>query len=399
MALDILKERGVPLDKQTFTWRDFVRPPISKLDDDAFSRVRVILMNGIEAEQLRFLHAAARMNKDLQLPLARVRRVEHLQQACVNWRLGPDHSALETTIGFEQVAIEITAAIAQQEPEPYLAQCYRFGLLEDFDHMYRFAALMDRVEGKDANNILQCYTDVLPGRPTAVEHRAPEDELRNPYDRKRAAPITKLNAYTIMAAEHMTHDYYMVIGPQFADPVARALYAEIATIEEQHVTHYESMIDPYETWLEKWLLHEATEVYNYYSCLEQESNPELKQLWDRFLAFELGQLHFVMDLFKRVEGRDPAEILPSTLPDPIPHASQRTFIRKVLAAEADLRAVGTQFVPKAQEKPDSPSVLYREQLNKEGVPSQIVAASWRWMPGTEAAEQAASLASMEGSVQ
>ena len=51
---------------------------------------------------------------------------------------------------------------------------------------------MDRLEGKDANNILQSYTDILPGRPTAVEHRAPEDDLRRPYDRATAAPITKL---------------------------------------------------------------------------------------------------------------------------------------------------------------------------------------------------------------
>jgi hypothetical protein len=46
------------------------------------------------------------------------------------------------------VAIEVTASIAASEPDPYLAQVYRFGLLEDFDHMYHYSALMDRVEGK-----------------------------------------------------------------------------------------------------------------------------------------------------------------------------------------------------------------------------------------------------------
>lgn len=99
-----------------------------------------------------------------------------------------------TTIAFEQVAIEVTAAIALAEPDPYLAQVYRFGLLEDFDHMYHYSALMDRVEGKDANTLLQSYTDILPGRPTAVEHRAPEDELRHCYDKRSAALITKLHA-------------------------------------------------------------------------------------------------------------------------------------------------------------------------------------------------------------
>src|SRR5688500_16878479 len=273
MSLDLTKEKGVELDKQIFDWRDIVRTPTSKLDDDAFTRVRIILMNGIESEALRFQHSCARMNKDLQLALARVRRVEQHQQTLVNWLLPADLSPLETTIGFEQVAIEVTASVAQHEPDPYLAQGYRFGLLEDFDHMYRYAALMDRVDGGDANTILQSYTDILPGRPTVVEHRAPADDLRRPYDRAQAAPITKLNALTIMAGEHQTHDYYMTIGPMFADPVARQLYAEIASIEEQHVTQYESIIDPRETWLEKWLLHEANEVYNYWSCVEFERNP------------------------------------------------------------------------------------------------------------------------------
>src|SRR4051794_10455112 len=234
MSLNLKAERGAELDKQTFDWKELAGLPYSKLDVDAFTRVRVILMNGIESEAVRFSHACARMNRDLQAPLARIRRVEQHQQTLVNWLNPPDQSPLETTIGYEQVAIEVTASIAQNEPDPYLAQVYRFGLLEDFDHMYRYAALMDRVEGKDANNILQSYTDIRPGRPTAIEHRHPLDDLRRHYDRKTAHPLSKLNALTLVAGEYQTHDYYMHVGPLFSDPIARMLYAEIASIEEQH---------------------------------------------------------------------------------------------------------------------------------------------------------------------
>jgi hypothetical protein len=385
MGLDIFKEKGIPLDKQEFTWRDMVRVPTSKLDDDAFTRVRVILMNGIESEANRFSHAAARMNKDLQLALARVRRVEQHQQTLVNWLLPADLSPLETTIGFEQVAIEVTASLAQNEPDPYLAQTYRFGLLEDFDHMYRYSALFDRVGGGDANNILQNYTDILPGRPTSVEHRAPEDDLRTPYDKTKAAPVSKLNALTLVAAENQTHDYYMTIGPMFADPVARQLYAEIASIEEQHVTQYESLMDPTESWMEKWLLHEAGEVYNYFSCMQYETNPRVKAIWERFLNYELGHLHFVMDIFKKTQKRDLQEILPTSLPEPIAFKSHREFVRKVLKEEVDLRARGTHFIPKKEEDPESPSALYRNQLNSEGSPSDTVSAGYKWNAGTELA--------------
>ena len=384
MSLDLIKEKGIPLEKQKFDWHDIVRVPTSKLDDDAFTRVRIILMNGIESEAVRFQHACARMNKDLQLALAKVRRIEQHQQTTINWLLPADLSPLETTIGFEQVAIEVTASVAIHEPDEYLAQVYRFGLLEDFDHLYRFSALMDRVMGADSNNILQSYSDILPGRPTALEHRAPEDDLRECYDRTKANPISKLNAVTIMGGEHQTHDYYMTIGPMFSDPIARQLYAEIASIEEQHVTQYESIIDPDETWLEKWLMHEATEVYNYYSCLTYETNPRVKEIWQRFLDYELGHLHHVLEIFRRFEKRDPAELLPESLPDPIEYRSHREFVRKVLSEEVDFRAQGKKI---SNREETSVSRRYREQMNSKGSPSESIAHGFRWRPGTELAEE------------
>jgi rubrerythrin len=381
MSLDIHKVRGTPVDQQRFTWRELVQKPISKLDDDAFTRVRVIYMNGLENEALRFQHAAARFNANLRIPLAEIRRVEHHQATLVNWLLGADHSPLETTIAYEQVAIEVTAAMAQREPDEYVAQNMRFGLLEDFDHMHRYSALLDRLEGKDANNILQCYTDIMPGRPTAVEHRAPEHDVRRPFDRLTAEPLTKLHALSLTAAEQQTHNYYMNIGPLFADPMARQLYAEIASIEQQHVTQYESLLDPSQSLLENWLLHEAMEVYNYYSCVQQESNPRIRALWERMLDYELGHFAVVSQLFKEHERRDPEEAIGAALPEPLPFESNRQFVRLVLATEVDLRARGADIVPLEEE--GRSSIAYRKYMNSQGSPSETVAQGYAWRPGTE----------------
>jgi hypothetical protein len=163
MGLDLFRDHGTPIDRQRFHWKELVQPPISKLDADAMTRVRIILMNGIESEANRFSHAAARLFPGLQRQLAVIRRIEQHQQTLVNWLLPADQTPLETTIGFEQVAIEVTASVASSEPDEYMAAIFRFGLLEDFDHMYRFSALMDRVEGKDASAILQGYTDIPAG--------------------------------------------------------------------------------------------------------------------------------------------------------------------------------------------------------------------------------------------
>ncbi|HYE04721.1 MAG TPA: hypothetical protein VEL07_04290 [Planctomycetota bacterium] len=383
MTIDLMREKGVPLDKQSFDWAEIAGPPTSKLDSDAFTRVRIILMNGIEAEANRFSHAAARFNPDLRLPLAKVRRAEQHQQTLVNWLLPGDLTAIETTLAFEQVAIELTAHIALTEPDAYIAQGDRFGLLEDFDHLYRFAALADRVYGIDANAITQCYTDIMPGRPTVVEHRAPVDDVRKAYDRRSASPLTKLNVMTLVASENQTHDYYMTIGPTFSNPLARQLYAEIASIEEQHVTHYESLADGTETWLEKWVLHEATEVWNYWSCAQSETDPRVRAIWERFVAYELGHLHVARSLFEQIERRDVAEILPKRLPDAIGFESHRGFLRQLVADEVDLRARGTGFVPKRAEGEESKR--YRARINASGSPSEAVARDWSWRPGAEPA--------------
>ncbi|KTD17962.1 hypothetical protein [Legionella jordanis] len=382
---EILNEKGCPLEKQKFTWKELAGKPISKLDDDAFTRVRIILMNGLELDALRTKHFLARFDKALQLPLAQIRRVEQHQATLINWLLSADHSPLETTIAYEQVAIEVTAAVAQSEPDPYQAQTYRFGLLEDFDHLYRYSAMLDRLEGKDANNILQGYTDIVPGRPTTDHHRAPKDDLRDSYKKNEADLITKIHAVMITGAEYQTHDYYMNIGPSFADPIARQLYAEIASVEEQHVTQYGSLMDPEESLMEKWLLHEATEIYNYMSCVEQESNPRIKAIWERFLDYELGHLQMACELFKQLEKRDPAEIIQGTVPKMVEFKSQREFVRKVLRNEVDLRANGADYIPRNEES--SATLKYREQLNSEGVPAEIVSAGYQWTPGTELNQQ------------
>lgn len=388
MTIDMLRQRGTPLEQQRFTWNELVQPPYSKLDDDAFTRVRVLLMSAMESEALRFGHACARMNQDLAHELARIRRIEQHQMTLINWLNPPDQSVLETTIAYEQAAIEVTAALAHDEPDPYLAQVYRFGLLEDLDHMYRFAALLDRVEGKDANNLLQSYTDVLPGRPTALQHRHPDDDVRARYDRQTADLITKLHAYTQVALAAQKHAYYMNVGPLYPDPVGRQLYAEIASIEEQHVTQYESIIDADESWLEKWLLHEASEVYHYDACARTEENARIRAIWERFLDYELGQLRHVAALFERFERRDAAEVLSMKLHAPTAFVSHRSFVRSVLRDEVGLTARGPHFLPREAEAEDSASRLYRAQQNASGNASDRVSAGYVWAPGTELAREA-----------
>jgi len=375
MAMNPLREKGIPLDKQLRSWKKIALPPFKKQEVDAFTRCRVILMNGIELESALFSHSFARISDDRQLKswLATVRRIEQQQQVTVNWLNPADQTGLETTIAYEQVAIELTAYLARTEPDPYLKMAFDFGLLEDFDHLYRFAQLLDLIHGKDPDEILQGRTDVLPGRPTQDHHNAPVLRLLQHYRKRQARPISKVNALTLLAGEQQTMNFYKNLGPMYGSPEARQLYAEISEVEEEHVTQYESLLDPTETWLERWVLHEYTECANYYACHSTETDRRLKELWETFLGYEIEHLRIAGEMLKSLEGRDPEEIVGDALPTPATFEDNHEYVTRVLEETADLRLVDGGDWKRIGELPrDWPSTAYQRAVNADGAPSETV---------------------------
>src|SRR5262245_4942160 len=139
MGFNPLAEKGIPIDRQFRNWSELNVQPYDKYQVDPYTRARAITMNGIETESIIFSHQFARHtdNPQIQKMLAMTRRVEQQQQKAVNWLIPGDESTLEVTIGYEQVAVDLTAFISRTEPDPYLKQVFDFGLLEDFDHLYR----------------------------------------------------------------------------------------------------------------------------------------------------------------------------------------------------------------------------------------------------------------------
>jgi hypothetical protein len=123
-------------------------------------------------------------------------------------------------------------------------------------------------------------------------------------------------------------------------------------------------------------------VWNYAGCLEQESNPRVKAMWEKFLAWELGHFQVALKLFKDIERRDPAEVLgDGDLPAFIAFRSHREFVRKVVQEETGLRKDGTEFVDRKDE--GASSIEYRNAVNADGSPSTIISNTYSWMPGTE----------------
>ncbi len=87
-------------------------------------------------------------------------------------------------------------------------------------------------------------------------------------------------------------------------------------------------------------------------------------------------------MFEQHERRDPAEVLPESLPAPIQYRSHRDFVRQVLRDEVNFSAAGTEYVHSVEEE-TAETLAYRDQLNSEGSPTETVAAGYTWRPGSE----------------
>jgi rubrerythrin len=380
------KEKGTPVEQQVRSWKDVAQAPYLKQEVDAFTRCRVILMNGIEVEASVFSHSFARTSQDTDLKktLARLRLIEHQQQNTINWLNPADQSALETTIAFEQVAIELTAYLARHEPDPYVKMAFDFGLLEDFDHLYRYSQMLDLIHGKDPNEILQGRTDVFPARPTQDHHNDPALRILKNYDKTTASPITKAHALTLMAGEQQTWNFYKNIGNVYGSPEVRQLYAEISAVEEEHVTQYESLIDPTETMLEKWVMHEFNECANYYTCYMTEVDPRIKTIWEQFLSFEIEQLRIAGEYLKKMENRDPQDLCGVDLPTPATFETNREYVTKVLKETATLRLIeGGEWANVPDLPSNWPSYPYQEAMQDGGAPSEAVIAMRIGVAGAE----------------
>ena len=375
MSFNPLLEKGTPIEKQIRNWHEITKKPFNKTEVDCYTRTRQILMNGIEVEAWNFKHNFSRNCADTEVNqfIAQTRRIEDMQQTTVNWLTPADQSVLETTLGYEQVAVDLTAWMAQNEPDPYVKETFDFGLLEDFDHLYRYSQWAYFEHGISPNDIVQGQTDIMLSRPTQYHHNDAALRLRKPYDKATAAPQTKVNIYTLVSGEQQTHNYYAEHGMEYGNQCIRETYAEIKDVEEEHVSMYESLIDPTESWFEKLLLHEFTEVCNYYTCVEDETDERIKKIWEMFLEYEIGHLKIAADLFKKHEKRDPEEVIGNKIVIPNRFKSQKQYVTNILETQIQKRlsneGMGYTEVKKLPD--DWKSYAVQKKVSEEGAPTEM----------------------------
>ena len=366
---------GIPIEEQFMDWKEIVKAPYDRRSVDAYTRTRVILMNGIENASVLMSHAIERMTVDPEIKrqMALIRRIDSMQQQTVDWLNPANQTVIETTLGYEQVAVDLTANLAKNEPDPYVKQTLDFALLEDFDHLYRYSCLYDYLEGGDYDFVVQGKTEVKPGRPTSVEHRHPDETMRKHYDKDTADIKTKMNYLTIVAGEQQTELFYKTHGNMYSDELARQLYSEIADVEEEHVTQYGLLGDPRETMLEKSALMQLCEAYIYFSCAQTESDPRIKAIWETFTRMEISHFEACANLIEKYEGRDIRNIVKADIIEPlVVFEPNKDYVNKVIEEQLDLTPYNMEYKRFSDIADEWPSFRFQWKMNKAGVPSEEV---------------------------
>lgn len=359
------EETPIPIEKCFMDWDTMYPCPYDKCTVDPYTKCRIILMNGTEFEAQWFSRNFSRHcpDNDLRRELAITRRIEQQQQKRISCLKPKDETILEHTIGYEQLAVDLTAVLAKQESNCMVKNALNFALLEDFDHLYRYSNLLDLEYGTDPEKLVGCYTEIMPGRPTISEHRHPIDSIFPYINNDKNDILTKLNINIITAAEQQTMNYYMNVAPLYCtSDLGRRLYQEIGMIEEQHVSQYESLKDTTATWLEDLLLHEYTECYLYYSCLQSECDPYIRCIWDQCLLQEIAQLHKAKDLLYQYEKKEWQQVIPcGTFPQLLFLHSNIEYVRKLLATTTGNTQSCSNVVP-LHELAENASLYYYQSI-------------------------------------
>lgn len=333
MSFNPFKERTNMSYDQFYDWKDIAVKPYDKNTVDPYTKTRIILMNGTEFERVWFGHNFTRNcnNNELRRDLAIIRRGEQQQQKRISALKPLNETILETTISYEQLAVDLTAWIALNEPNESFKKALDFALLEDFDHLYRYATLLEMEQNVHAERLVGGYTEIMPGRPTIAEHRHPAVEIKKHLNSKTCAPISMLHACTITAAEQQTMNYYMNVAGYAQSELSRQLYTEIGMIEEQHVSMYGSFIDTMTTPLEKLLMHEYGECYLYYSCFVTETDANIKAIWEQHLMQEIAHLNKAVELLNKYDRKDWQEVIPNgEFPNVLKLKSNKEYVRNVI---------------------------------------------------------------------
>ncbi|MEM5768943.1 MAG: hypothetical protein AAGU32_11750, partial [Bacillota bacterium] len=127
-----------------------------------------------------------------------------------------------------------------------------------------------------------------------------------------------------------------------------------------------SLLDPNCTWLENLLLHEYTECYLYYSFYQDETDANVKSVWELHLQQEISHLHKAAELLRQYEDKDWQQLIPGgEFPKLLQFHDTRNYVRQILGQQILLTANREQYTPVPELPRDHEFFFFQNLVNHD----------------------------------
>ena len=215
---------------------------------------------------------------------------------------------LETTIGYEQVAVDLTAWLARARagsvPEAGAGLRAAGGLRPPLplrqplrDDRGRAGRGADRQPDRDHAGAADRSST------TATRRRRSRH-----YDTHTVDPLSRLHVMTIMAAEQQTMNFYMNHGPDYMEPIARGALPRDRDDRGAARDATTSRCSTRSTrGSSSWSSTSTTSATCTARSCSRRPTARIKAIWELHLDMEIGQLQVACDLLRRYDGRDPRD--------------------------------------------------------------------------------------------
>ncbi|MDQ1653630.1 MAG: hypothetical protein QOI35_2830, partial [Cryptosporangiaceae bacterium] len=271
-----LDHPGIPLDRHARHWHELDVTPVDS-EADTFTLFRIITTRGLEAQAGRLGRrlSGRSADEDARWQLGSLGAVESMQRRVLDGLLPELGTGLAAMIAQEQAALQMVTWAAQSEGDPYRTDVYEHGAMADFDRLYRYANLFELAAHRRADRVVGDVDGVMPRSATAAGEPG---GARPPGG--SADLLSELHTLTVGASERQLMAYYRSAAGGPVEPIARPLAQDVAAIAWERD---EQQSGAGRSWGERLVMHECAECYLYYSFLEEETDPQVRAVWELFL--------------------------------------------------------------------------------------------------------------------
>ena len=317
-----------------------------------YPRLKSLLLEAVLQKCIRFSQETEALLGDtgLRRDLALLRRVEMEQAFRVRSHLAFFCHDAEECLYRAALLLETGAALAQRMEDHLLRQTIHFLLPEFLEILYRLAQLLRYQRDESPSAILERYPEIMPGRPLALCHRHPEDDVGAPWP--EMGPEDELSCILLIAAVEAFQSACDQAAFHAQDSLERGLMQELSLLAEQHRTLLSSLCPDRPPLIQLRELHAVL-------CWLRDAAP---QGGEKDAVNEQGQRGNAylerLTVWVRILYPDAPEI---TIPPPLILGPSKGYVRDSLQTIGHTLRLGRP-VPRTSLSPDGTYARYQRRL-------------------------------------